>query len=108
MVRNEGKAFYLRANKLKESSSRPCAMRLLGKLCSKNCVNCSPPGTDHPSLLLKDGNAVKFISQPYGLEYETIKEMIDYCETNGLKFNIRGDFNWHCPGKAFGVIFESQ
>lgn len=49
--------------------------------------NQRPPGADHDALLEKDG-VFTFLTQPYTLTMETLKELIPWCEERGLKFDI--------------------
>jgi|GEM_PF-3226288 len=87
-----------------------CVHRLLGK---KKCPDTyehpcdSPdmPGRDHLSEWAQDGKTVKIVSQPYGLSYETMKEIIKYCEKRGLRVDISA-VSWHFPGQTLRVDFS--
>lgn len=92
-----------------------CVRRLLGKKCTLGYPSevrdgsshlCLPPGSDHWSLWNKEGKASLLVSQPYDLSYNTLKEMINFCEVNGLEVNINADATWHFPGRVVGVVWS--
>jgi hypothetical protein len=45
---------------------------------------CQPPGSDHDRLFLKDGKPFIYVTQPYGMTYKTVVEMVQFAERNGL------------------------
>lgn len=84
-----------------------CLYRLLGrKRCPDTLENpCDAPqipGSDHVSEWTQNGTTVKVISQPYHMSYETMKEMVEFCEKNGLRADISSE-SWHFPGKTIRV-----
>lgn len=91
-----------------------CVRRLFGKRCTIGYPSdpfgtghaCLPPGSDHISLWNKDGKASLLVSQPYGLAYRTLKEIMAYCEKYGLEVRIDANPCWHFPGQVIGVIFQ--
>lgn len=88
---------------LKESGGRPCVMRLLGKRCTTESEHlCLPPATDHPAMLTKDGKPSVLVSQPYGLGFTELKELVSFCETFGLEVEIDA-CGWYFFGRALRV-----
>jgi excisionase family DNA binding protein len=84
-----------------------CVYRLLGK---KKCLHTPDnetaiidiPGQDHLSEWTKEGSTEKIISQPYSVSYETLKELIIFCEENGLRADFSG-LSWHFPGRTIRI-----
>lgn len=46
-----------------------------------------PPGADHDSIREKDGKKT-FITQPYGLSWRCLKDLVAYCEAHELEATI--------------------
>jgi hypothetical protein len=86
---------------LKKSTST-CIYRLLGRKTRSD----EPPGTDHPSLWNKDGKPELFISQPYGLSWGKLRELVAFCETHGLEVNMDAGTSWYFPGRSLRVVFR--
>jgi excisionase family DNA binding protein len=87
-----------------------CVQRLLGKKrCPDSyehpCNSPDMPGRDHLSEWVQDGKTSKIVSQPYNLSYETLKELVEYCEKRGLRADISAE-SWHFPGKTIRVDFS--
>src|SRR4030095_15139258 len=61
---------------LKRSHGYPCCQRLVGHCDHRHGAGCLPPGTDHPSLWLRDGQPAVFVSQPYDLSGETVRALL--------------------------------
>jgi hypothetical protein len=64
-----------------------------------------PPGMDHCTMWQSGGHPVKFVSQPYELDMQTLGAMIAWCRKNRLTFTISGG-SWHSPGATLLVAFE--
>ena len=47
-----------------------------------------PPGADH-SLLFKGPDGYTFVTQPYGLSFKDMKDLVSYCSKLELKAEIR-------------------
>ena len=105
---------------LKEARGPVCAMRLLGKKCSRvvdyreeNCA-CQPPGPDHETLWCHRGKPVVYVFQPYGLSWSMMEDLISYCQRWGFQMNVDTWPAWHYPGHVLfveiyqkGGIFET-
>lgn len=109
----------LHANGYRLSSGHPCVARLLGKPCGEsylrwpyepreNTPPCSPPGCDHPALLLKDGKPSLFVFQPYGLHGATLVELVAFCQRWGLHCSVDARFSWHFPGVTLLVSLSKR
>jgi hypothetical protein len=57
------------------------------------------PWMDHMKYT-RDG---KVVSEPYALDYEKVKKLIDFCEKAGLTFIITGD-SYHFPTRTLRII----
>ena len=106
----------VRADKLlRFSTAHPCIARVLGKRCSQAHSSiyedterrppCYPPGADHSFLTLLGGRALSFITHPYDLDTDTLKEMTAFAEKWGIEVTIDG-FSWHFPGRTVRVIWR--
>lgn len=100
---------------LKQSSGRVCIQRLLGRTCTQwlrshrmgEC-ECLPPGTDHPSLWLKNGKPVVFVSQPYGVTAKTMADMNKFAEKHGLEFDVGAEMSWWYPSRTVLVCWRKK
>ena len=100
---------WARENNLKPAGGFTCVQRLLGKQCGisrqKSC-DCQPPGTDHPSLWLKDGKPYYYISQPYHFEMATLGELNVFCQQHGLEYRITTWPSFYYPSGTMFVLFR--
>jgi hypothetical protein len=90
---------------VKQSPKTPyCVCRLLDKVCSvygtSGCTN-GVPEVDHPSLWIRDGKAVIFVSQPYGLV--DVARLGAFCMERNLTCMITTWPAWHNPGSVLHV-----
>lgn len=94
---------------LKRSSGHSCVARLLGKRCrygeykAGDAPPCRPPGSDHADLWIKNGKPAVYTFQPYGLSYDTLKKLLDFCERWGLEVHIDTWPAGHFPGSVLWV-----
>lgn len=56
------------------------------------------PGSDHTRLFLKDKRPHIFTSEPYGLGWDDLKEIVAYCKEHGLEASVDAWDSWHFPG----------
>ncbi|NUM45378.1 MAG: hypothetical protein HUU38_11795 [Anaerolineales bacterium] len=88
--------------------SHVCVSRLKGERCpgekchSPVCI----PGMDHVSEWRKDGKTESIVSQPYRMNLKTLKETVEFCETNGLDAEISVDESWHFPGATLFIEYK--
>lgn len=59
---------------------------------------------DHPSLWLKDGKPVIFLSEVYEMNEEKIGELSSFCEKNDLRWIVRALPSAHFPGAIMTII----
>jgi hypothetical protein len=95
---------------VKESSGRRCIQRLLGKHCAashwgRRCV-CSPPADDHATLWMHAGTPALWVSQPYGLGPQALREIMAFCHEYDLECHIDTWPAWHFPGSTLAVIYS--
>lgn len=68
-----------------------------------------PSGYDHGSLWENDeGEVVSFVFQPYDLTLTDLKELVEICESNGLRVKISGKPSWHFAGSTFLVVLSRK
>ena len=97
---------------LRLSTAHPCIARLVRKRCqafpwpnSNDYMPCYPPGADHSFLTLLGRRADSFITHPYSLDTDTLKQMAAFAEKWGIEVTIDG-FSWHFPGRTVRVIWR--
>ncbi len=100
----------------RSKTNHPCLWRLFGKRrcpdsyylppVGKNLVPCHPPRTDHASVWIKDGNAIAFVSEPYGLHVTDVRKMREFAKRWGLAFEINAGLSPHNPGGTVAVIWR--
>ena len=66
------------------------------------------PVADHLSEWLKDGKTYSIISQPWGISFGEMKEMISFCDIHQLKPNISANLAWDFPGTGLCVEFRKN
>ncbi len=75
-------------------------------------INCEDgwgfPGDDHASLWCRDGEPVVYISQPYDLTSDTLREMIAWADRYDLSFAITPRGSWHFPGYTMLVSWTRE
>ncbi len=98
------KAAWMRVDRVQESRVwYPCWKHLFDRHVSEFEAL---PGEDHISLWKQDGRPKYFVSQPYHLELETVREMVTAADQKGLEFIIRGFPSWYFPGQSFSVFWS--
>lgn len=118
VVSNARRETYIEMRGFKESPAGiTCALRLV-----KSCKHtrggfitrdfyrdsCHPPGSDHNTMLLKDGKVNEFIMQPYELSFENMKKLVDYCGHNGLRADVTNWAAWYYPGVALAIVLTKN
>jgi hypothetical protein len=65
-----------------------------------------PPGDDHPDLLLNSrGEAVEYVSEPYGLSRKTFRAIRDFADKYGFAVEFDVSRSTHFPGRTAAVIY---
>jgi hypothetical protein len=75
-----------------------------------DCIELAPPppADDHGRLYVKNGRPQFYLSQPYGLSFENLKQIIQYCDEWGLEASIDGlQSNWY-PGDTIAVLYQKK
>jgi hypothetical protein len=75
----------------------PCRSRDRGGL------PCRLPGADHDSLWRVGRDALLYVSQPYGLSWESLQEAEAVCRRYGFEMQIETYPSWHFPGHVLTV-----
>lgn len=101
---------YLAREKLKPAHGRHvCIHRLIGKRCPEDtargtyadatCASHYIPRADHLSEWRAEDGKRYIVSQPYGRwDYNSLKELIAFCDRLGLEATIDASRSWHFPG----------
>jgi hypothetical protein len=58
------------------------------------------PWLDHVAVWNKNGRPAVFTSQPYGLCWEALCGLVDFCRQNGLEAKVDASGSWHYPGST--------
>ncbi len=67
-----------------------------------------PPHDDHGKLFLKDGKPAFYMSQPYGVTWTELQQIVRFCEKWGLQASIDAlQSNWY-PGRTVAVRYEKR
>jgi hypothetical protein len=99
---------YPMGKRLKRSRGVACVGKLLGKRCGQHnyyqlhCETHQPPAADHVELYNRNGKPEVYVSQPYGLSWESLKNLVSFCETHGLEAEIDTG-SWHFPDNTLLV-----
>ena len=105
----KSKLISLFSKKKKLSNASTDILKLIHQKANEACPpNLQPPATEHPSLWKEDEKFVSFISQPYELNHNSIKAIIEFCEKEGFEVNINVKNSWHFPGRTLFVEFTTQ
>jgi len=105
---------YVRSNKVREWSDwHSCYHRLLGEEClgvrSQTGICDSPtciPGADHVTEWTQRGKTCVIVSQPYYLDYPTVRQTVEFCDAHGLRADITASPSWHFPGRVLTVEYR--
>lgn len=103
-------ASFIERNKVKPSSgSHVCVKRLQGsRRCNGHSLHDDDeqlPGADHISEWIKDGKTEIIVSQPYGLSWRALKEIVSFCEAKGLEAEIDAG-SWWFPGRTLVLEYR--
>lgn len=99
VTHNEYLNNFINNNNLTQMKKGLCLCRLTQKRCSShNGHACHSVGlnTDHGELFEKDGEPYVYVVHAYGYSMEDTRNLIDYCDERGLKFDI-GIGSYHHP-----------
>ena len=76
--------------------------RLLGQ---KSVPNEMEDLDDHKSLWNREGKPWAYVSQPYVLRTNDLREIVSRCD-QGLNAYLCADASWHFPGKTLALILR--
>jgi len=91
---------------LKRGRGRLCVERLVGKQC--NLKGCTPPAGDHDTLWLKKGKPDTYLMQPYQLTWKDMKNLVAFCEKNGLQADVTPWPSFHFPSNVISVHIRRE
>lgn len=96
-------------HKVKPSGGSATIARLIGKgLSQEDRYLLRPPGADHDSLWLRDGKPVMFVTQPYELHRDGMREIVAFCDQWNLDVTVDTADSWHFPGWTTLLRYERQ
>jgi hypothetical protein len=81
----------------------PHPLRLVGK---RPMLLEQRPWLDHVAIWNQDGRPALFTSQPYGLSWEALCDLVDYCRQHGLRANVDAS-SWHFPGSTLLITVKA-
>lgn len=64
------------------------------------------PGDDHVELLIKDGT-LTYVSHPYGLTLETMREIVRKADEHGLHVEVDAG-SWYYPLHTVQVVYRKR
>ena len=64
------------------------------------------PGDDHVEYWERDGSRFR-ISHPYGLGWHDLRELVRFCEANGLRVSIDAR-SWYYHGATLLVVMQKD
>ena len=64
------------------------------------------PGEDHACMFDKDGKPAIFVFQPYHLDLEQLRGIVNTCDAYNLDVSISTQPAWHYPGHVLFVEIE--
>jgi len=92
---------------LTESNGAICVERLLGRQCrhrdERDHLH-SIPGSDHATLWCRDGAPAVYVSQPYGMDGEYLRALLEVCDAYGMSCFVDAWPSWHNPGSVLSVF----
>ena len=97
---------YIERRGVKPTTGSPFIERLTGDRAVPNPVRFA--WLDHPSLWIKAGKPFSFVSQPYGLSLQDLREIVAYCEEHNLDVSVDAGASWHYPGATVAVEFTRR
>lgn len=63
------------------------------------------PGSDH-EVYRESGGKRSIVSQPYHMDWDAIRSLVEVCEEHGLRFDIDGT-SAYFPGRTMTVIIRA-
>lgn len=97
---------FAKSRGLKRSGGRLCVHRLSGRQCDLR--DCVPPAGDHDTLWLRHGKPALYLAQPYQLEWEDLKRLVEFCAANGLRAGVDTWPSFHFPAHVLSVHITKQ
>jgi hypothetical protein len=77
----------------------------IGKLLGSKSAFVLAPGEDHIQLYAKDGQPYSFVAQPYGVDFQTLEQIVTFCKQHGLTASISGESS-HSIGRAVRLEYR--
>lgn len=114
MIEYNQKAFISREKVRQKDGTHVCTDRLQGaQRCkgSRSTTYCdSPyglPGADHLTewVQAENGQTIAITSQPYGLSYKHLREIVKYCKQHNLEAEIDAG-SWWFPCRTIVLIYK--
>ena len=87
-----------------------CLCRLWRSRCNYKCEYRYRGGgwMDHPRMFRNDKGELTFIGQPYSLQIEHMKELIELAEKHNLSIRINANESEWFPGATMAVIVQRK
>jgi hypothetical protein len=68
----------------------------------------APPADDHGVMLDRAGEPYLYLSEPYGLGYDSLRQIISFCERHGLVAGIDAAESIWNPGRSTAVVYTKR
>lgn len=68
----------------------------------------APPGDDHGHLFLKAGKPAFYLSEPYGITFSLLCEIVAFCQRWGLQASISASESSWYPGFTVAICYEAS
>jgi len=69
---------------------------------------CRPPGCDHANLWRRPNGELIYVTEPYGIDLRTLREMIEFADRHGLVFKIDARLSPHFPAATVAAIWRRR
>lgn len=104
---------YAASRKLKLANGPVCIQRIHGKRCREfssygTRCECHPPADDHPSLWNKERKPERYLSQPYSLSTEDLRQVVAFVDRFDLDVVVTPWPSFHFPGSILSVEYRRR
>lgn len=96
-------AAWIKRHGLEQSDGSIHWLELLGRRPGGEEQLLRLPGDDHVSLWLKGGKPDVYVSQPYALGVDTLREMARMADDHGLDVHVDAKSSWWFPGHTLFI-----
>ena len=94
------------SKKWKGLSSQPCLGKVGDGRHRHNLNDSCPqlPGADHTEMIKTETGAYLYVTEPYGLSWDNLRDMVEMCQERRLAMSIEARLSTHFPGETLAII----